>query len=647
MKNSFYKLMVFLVTLIVLSAGKSVCSMKVWALGDGVRIDPESGRVIEQMQTYFGPVLKEGYRLKNWVWDSSTNTISLKAARNEIVACQLIICTDKPVKGISVDVSGLASAAGDRIPGSSVRLFRQWYTYLAHSRREKGVFYPLKTGWYPDALVPLDAPEHGAPFDIPGGDFYSTDRQGNPRQYLRTQTNQALWLDLYVPDRTPAGTYRGSLKVRAQGEADVVLALEAEVFDFSLPDEFSTTWEILDYGRLKRGPEELELKTWRMAQRHRLTLCPRTIGPELVGEGYDVGFDWQDYDRRYGKYFDGSAFVDGPGKGRPVKHWVLPVDARIWREDKGGSWKGRNWPFPAPGDSADPQFTAEYEKALKRVFLEFDDHFRQRGWTGTRLYFFPGGVDEPGPGGKELRWTRRFGEILKNSGARSIKYRTDIDFGLWAEADLDGDGGIAPGTRETVGYLGDVVDLWNAHGACINPEVLNMQPGSPWTDVWFYNGYAPAVGSNNVNGEALGFRTWMWIAWKYRIGGVCDWEYGVTGGRNVFRRMGSSRQLSGSYLRVMYIYPGGQIGLPGEPLPSIRLKMIRRSLQDYEYFRLLADKNNSDRAPVDRIVNRLIKGAFRETWPYPGEPLYKPESWSHGAEDYFRARLAAAKEIMR
>ncbi|HUU30198.1 MAG TPA: hypothetical protein VM123_20530 [archaeon] len=647
MKMNCHALFFFILAGIIFSSVDHACALDVWAVGDGVRIDPESGRAIEGMQTFFGPVIESGCREKNWVWDSYSRTISLKAACNEVVSCQLIIATDRPVRGVSIGVSGLESAGGASIPASQVRLFREWYILLTRSQREKGVFFPLKTGWYPDALIPLDAQKHGAPFDIPGEDFYSLDEEGKPFQYLTTQTNQAVWMDLYVPDSASAGKYRGTLQVSAGGEPDLVLSMELEVFDFTIPDEFHTTWEILDYGRLARGPEELELKTWRMAQSHRLTLCPSTIGPELVGEGYGVKFDWRQYDQRWGRFFDGSAFVEGPGRGQPVKHIVLPIDARIWREDKGGAWKGRNWPFPMPGDSALEHFTPEYEAALKRILLEFERHFNERGWTETRIYFFPGGVDEPGPQGKELRLVRRFGEILKESGAGRIKYRTDIDYGLSAAVDLDVDGKIAPGTRETVSYLKDVVDLWNCHGVCLVPEVLNMRPGSPWTDVWFYNGYAPAVGTNNVNGESLGFRTWMWIAWKNRIGGVCDWEFAVTGGRNVFRRMGKSEDLSGSYLRVMYIYPGEQIGLPGEVLPSIRLKMMRRSIQDYEYFWLLTRKNSDSGAAADRIVSRIIRRALRETWPFPGDPVSDPGSWSHRPEDWYRARLELAEQIMR
>jgi len=639
----------FCATLLTLPNPAAGSSLRVRAIGDGVRIDPESGNAIEQMQTFFGPVLDPDYKEKNWVWNGPSGTISLKAARNEVVSCQVVIETERPVKGVSLRVSDLAGPG--RIPAEKVKLFRQWYNHLSESLPAKGVLFPLKAGWYPDALIPFDAPAHGAPFDIPAEDFYTLDDQGNPLQRLNTQTNQAVWLDLYVPDETPPGTYLGDLLITAEGEPDRSLTLSLEVFDFTLPDEFHTTWEFMDYRRVCQGPEDLELKTRRLVKQHRVTLSSTRMMPDTIGQGYSVKLDWGSFDRRWGKYFDGSAFVEGPGKGQPVKHVLLPFDARIWREDKRRSWKGKSWPFPMPGEGKNQYFTPEYEQALIGKLLEYERHFEDRGWTGTRMMFWPDGVDEPSThrgavGLPPMRMARKFGELLRRSGSKRIWYRLDIGGGLWSVVDIDGDGRVEPGVLEVLNYMRDVVDVWNCHGNLLDPELLNMRPGSPWKDVWFYNGFSPSVGALTVNGESLGFRTWQWIAWKYRVGGICDWEFGVTAGINVFRQIGTDERVNIKYLRNMYVYPGEQIGLAGEPLPSIRLKMIRRSNQDYEYCRLLTDKLGDGGAAADRVVNKVVKRGLRESNPVTGpKPGEDHTHWSHRPEQWYQARLELARLI--
>ena len=90
---------------------------------------------------------------------------------------------------------------------------------------------------------------------------------------------------------------------------------------------------------------------------------------------------------------------------------------------------------------------------------------------------------------------------------------------------------------------------------------------------------------------------------------------------------------------------GGQIGLEGEPLPSIRLKMIRRSQQDYEYFWLLTDKLKDQGQAADRVVNRIVKRALREAvalWPNITDD---PTNWSHRPGEWHDARLELAGQI--
>lgn len=643
---------ILMIVALVGNIGDSREVLKLWAIGDGVRVDPVSGELIEGMQTHFGQIVEGDPKEENWVWDAASATVSLKAARNEVVACQIIVEVDRPVKGINIRSSDLTGPSSHRIRSSNVALFREWYHFVPYScEPRQGVRFPLKSGWYPDALIPFDAAKHGAPFNIPGKDFYSTNKKGEPDQSLDVQTNQAVWMDVYVPDDTPPGLYHGYLAVSAKNEPTQKIKLQLEVFDFKIPDEFHTTMEFMDYGRVSNGPEEVELKTYRMTTQHRVTLSSTRMIPDISGLAYDIEFDWERFDLRWGKYFDGSAFVEGPGKGQAVSHILLPFDARVWRADKTKRWWGHNWPFPLPGDSTDQHFTPEYDAAFCEKLLEFENHFVQNGWENINMLFWPEGVDEPQAdlgevGLKPLNMARHYGRLLELSGTSRIKYRLDIGGGLHSITDLNGDGKIEPDTKEVVDYIQDVVDVWNCSGKWIEPEILNMRAEeNRWTDVWYYNGYPPATGTMMINGESLGFRNWQWIVWKYKLSGACDWEFGLTQGKDVFRQTITNDAEGYPYLRNMYIYPGDQIGLFGEPLPSIRLKMIRRGLQDYEYFWLLTEKNNDGGEAADKVVNRIVKRGLRDAVPHWPPQKHDPTHWSHRPADWYNARLELATMI--
>jgi hypothetical protein len=61
----------------------------VWAIGEGFRVDPLSGRVREEQRLGGNPIPAAfDYTHHNLAWNATTRRITLSAARNEVVACQ-------------------------------------------------------------------------------------------------------------------------------------------------------------------------------------------------------------------------------------------------------------------------------------------------------------------------------------------------------------------------------------------------------------------------------------------------------------------------------------------------------------------------------------------------------------------------------
>ncbi len=146
---------------------------------------------------------------------------------------------------------------------------------------------------------------------------------------------------------------------------------------------------------------------------------------------------------------------------------------------------------------------------------------------------------------------------------------------------------------------------------------------------WTYNGRPPGAGSMIIDTHGVALRTWGWIAYRYDIDLWYAWEglyfsdrYNNGGPTDVLvdpitfdeRSDGGEDYGNGDGLLA---YPG--------PLPSLRLKAMRRGLQD----RLLLKKLElcGGHAQAQRVAERLVPVALGEaaldanpSWPLDEAP---------------------------
>ncbi len=175
-----------------------------------------------------------------WVTDSLTRvkpfdspgTVAaawIQAARNEYETFQLIVLapTGMALTGVNVSVSDLVGAG--TITKTNVFLYRAEYIPVREpSRSPNGWSSPHPPGEWPDALIPSTVPGgvyQSFPFTVPAG------------------RNQPVWVEIYVPKQTAAGTYSGTVTVTAEGMAPVTLPLSLTVWDFALPDRSALATE--------------------------------------------------------------------------------------------------------------------------------------------------------------------------------------------------------------------------------------------------------------------------------------------------------------------------------------------------------------------------------------------------------------------
>ncbi len=154
---------------------------------------------------------------------------------------------------------------------------------------------------------------------------------------------------------------------------------------------------------------------------------------------------------------------------------------------------------------------------------------------------------------------------------------------------------------------------------------------------WTYNGRPPEAGSMILDTDGAALRTWGWIAERYDIELWYAWEglyfsdrYNRGGATDVMvdpvtfdeRSRGGSDFGNGDGLLA---YPG--------PLPSLRLKALRRGLEDRLLVRALVVCGGVEAAR--RIVRRMVPRALGEAREKPSWSLEEPE-WEGARREVLR-----------
>ncbi len=606
----------------VLALVSSICpvlasentAVDVWAVGDYLRVSPVSGEVILTSKTKVHADYPTGsLKNNNLIWDSATNTVTLSAARNEFVAFQVILGTNRPVSGVDLQMSELQHPSGAKLDGKSLQILKQWYTQV----RRPSLGYEassLGAGWYPDALMPKRRSSlfPAFPFSIP--DLYNG---------IANQTAQGIWIDIYVPferSDAPPGRYEGEILVKWEG-GNQRLKVQLQVWDFALPHESHLPGDFWN-GSMRGMPLSEELAYYQMARRHRFLPLVYAYRPDLTIENGNVKIDWAAYDSRVGPYLDGSAFTEkhgywGPGTGQPLHHVMLPFNVDSAKHPGGA------WPISVPEEGR----TAEYESVWKEVGRQFREHFDSKpAWQRTEKVAFLNGLDESyfESAYEEMLY---YGKLLHDGMGRDwFLYRID--------------GGYS---KEAMEKLSREIDLWVCHTVSFDlPTVKHFQRKG--LEVWFYGPMIyeqrrnSGCGSNtfldldlNVN-RAIG-----WIGWKYKTGWV-EWEvdgnafsmwYDAENFKDEKRYDNGSGQL---------IYRGAVMHY-NQPIASIRLKSTRRGLQDHEYFWLLSQLSGADK-DADQLVNSVIyKNPFGES------AMLDTEIWKNDPTEWEKVRLAVGKKI--
>ena len=427
------------------------------SVGDRRRLppDPVSGKIFEARPDIHKDYPSSDPAQGNSVWNAATKTVSLRAARNEFVAFQVVIETDSQLTEAAFVCRRSPGPAARRSETNTSQPFKEWYVEV---RRPTTGYERLSLGpgWYPDALMPERRAElfSSFPFSIP--DLYNN---------IPGQKNQAIWIDVFVPyDRgaAPPGRYTGDVQVTWKGGGDVI-HVALDVWDFALPQESHLPGDIWN-GSMRNMPPKEELAYYQMARQHRFMPLIYAYRPGLSVDNGKVALDWTEYDRRVAPYLDGSAFTSasgywGPGYGIPLDHMMLPFN-----NEKNGD-KRTAWPMAVPEGGHTPEFESVWKETGKQIREHLDGDPR---WRRVTKIAFLDGLDESY---NEAAYEKMlyYGKLLHNAMGRDwFKYRVD--------------GGYA---RPVMERLSKEVDLWVCHTVDFNIEDVEYFR-KRGLETWFY-----------------------------------------------------------------------------------------------------------------------------------------------------------------
>ncbi len=525
------------------------------------------------------------------------HTVEIKAARNEFEPFQVVLRAEgQELDGVDVDVTDLRGPSGIIPAKTSVFIYLENYLNLSKpSSIEGGI------GEWPDPLVPRT-------------DAYTHERRNVFPFKIAKGRNQPVWIEVYVPPNTAPGTYKGAVQVSIAGARRFSVPLDLKVWNFDLPSTstlpttfgFSGLLAVRQhFGKYTsdKGVADITALYRKSALWHRITLDgSSSTPPDLSASNGKIEINWKNYDAHYAPFLDGRVFSIGePLYGARTTSVALNP----------------------PPSLKDPDQQIKYWQNVSA-------HFRQKGWM-DRLFVYL--IDEPKPA--------QYAEMAQTG--RTI-HRADRELKNLVTAVLHAD-------------WSDFVDIWTPTINCIEHRPSFSDYCVPTFErheyegelsrgkkLWWYQAcgthgcyivggaYFSGWPSYVIDNAGIRSRLMEWLTWKLGIGGELYFSTNEAFGRKDKDPWKDVFLFGGNGDGTLF-YPGRPDVIGGTthiPVESIRLKLIREGLEDYEYLAMLSKLGGS------KVATEAVNSFIRHTFDFDSSP-----------EKLYTAREVLAEEIVK
>lgn len=579
--------------------------------------------------------------------------VLLSAARNEFEPFQIFIAAPPTVglAGVDVAVSDLQDGRGNRILSQeggkpkNIVIYREHYLSIDPAKLSSD---EAKGGLWPDGLVPKVDEYFGEVRRMP-------DETAPAFPFnVAADKKQGIWIDVYVPPATPAGLYTGTAQVTLAGVVAARIPIRLTVYDFDLPStpRLKSAYSfglgeaaIGHYGTKSiSDPQFWELTCLYTKEMllHRISnsdvIWPRPRWSASLGT-----INWAlpplstTCNQRYPEFLTGDPNLLPNGK--------LPGAKVTWARLRDG---GLN------------ETTVE----TAAFYRDFVQHFTEMNWKSQLFYHL---WEEPawsligGVRRCDLAW----------NGAPSTAWRD-----LYQKAKFFRDNGIDVPLMVTTGrqpaedcfinYLKvpdytRYIDIWAVpnkyiHGKSAAPPPFNTNLRGTYDpiltagkELWWYHG----CGNHGCTGSETGYaspmvdlpsvysRIYQWLTYRYKVGYQAPGPGTILYYEVVFAYQFSTNDPWKNLYYFTgngdgtYFYPGRPDKIGGTthiPVASIRLKMLREGMEDYDYLMLAEEKKN--REGIDGalwIKLNVIDPYLTEKDPVDGVSRFITYAWNREA----------------
>ena len=538
-------------------------------------------------------------------------SVEIWSARNEVESFQVVVTA--PMENITVtkvEISDLARSNGSRIGQDNIRLFREEYVRVRISTPRA----ELPPGLYPDPLVPFINPVTGKPIEpltrtdkrwgepatTSGYDMYAV-----PFDVFKGQ-NQALWIDVHVPQNVPAGVYKGELRVWARGGISERLDVTVTVWDFTLPDgpthknHFGSFSNVARYFNVDRNSDkfkQIEMGYCQAMAEHRINPpIPQYLLPEVNDDG---------------------SLTIVPERHQALKKFIDEFHVTDFEIPRSRFAR-------LPSSTLKPDYTtispANREKA-QRYYKEFYQYLKDNGWE-KRAYVYM--LDEPNLR-ENYEQVLVLGRLVHEAVPQLkclVVEQTYLQDPSWPNMD-------------------PAVDIWCPLWSFIDRKTIDEKIAGG-DEVWSYTAlvqrsprYHPQYESVkdldppywHIDRPLTVYRVPTWINYQYGITGLLYWSTATTVIEPWWNpAFAHPRHYNGG---GFLFYPGAPCGIDG-PVCSMRLKNLRDGMEDYEYFALL--EKLAGRKAAKEIVDTIAPN----WWDFSKAP-----------QDFLTARKKLAEQILR
>ncbi len=523
-------------------------------------------------------------------------SVDLHAGRNEFEPFQIVLRTEaKDLLGVDIEFSDFRTSEGAEISKKNVTVYLEQFLSLDRPSSIEG-----GAGWWPDPLIPRT-------------DRYANERRNAFPFTLHRGRSQALWVEIFIPPTTPPGRYTGSARISLLGSVQFSVPLGLTVWNFVLPSTatLKSSFGLSGISALKQhrgrytNDEDLHSITRLYAKAalfHRVSIhVGSMVSPAFSYDAGKMQLDWRVYDKEIGPFLDGAAIVEGePLYGARVTSVDLRTPAAI-----------------------------DIEEQQVLYWTEWTKHFQQKGWL-DRLFLYL--WDEPAAGDfpkvlQRGRASQRVDPKVRNLLTTPFSAKLEKVVQIWVP--------LVNCLELKPGYD----DFCNA----TPPREVYAAELQQGKSLWFYQSCA-SHGCNIVGGSYFtGWPSYMidtpgaanrvmqWLAWKFRIEGELYYSMneGYAGGKDPWTNV----RLFGGNGDGTLFYPGRPDRIGGRtdiPIESIRLKLIREGMEDYEYLALLAK----------------LRG-WKAADEYAGRIVQKPYLWESRPETFLKVRQELGEALDR